>query len=899
MPSRSARSTPLALAPVHLSRLAAVFVAAAAAALPAAATPPAGGRGDLILRDAVAATAPATVVTAGVLAREVVRIDPAVLASLPESLWLELAPGELLHALRTGSEAAADGGLVWRGRFAEDDHDYSSVTLSLHRGLLHATIETSAGPVYALRPLTGGGSELLTLDPAAAPACTAADDLAPGAGTGRGAAGPAATGAAAAEANGAPRIGILALYTQNLPTLLGGVGAVEAYAHSQVAVLNTTFGNSGVDGRAYLAGVRPWPRDSLSSTINRAVERAASNPEILALREQLGGDLVAILAELGTFPSSGCGVATVMTRGLRGPQMADRATSLSVYECNADGFVFVHEVGHNMGAQHDPGNATAPAGAAYDFSFGHGVDDAFRTIMAYPGACTGCRRVNLFSNPLRSLDGHATGIHDRRDNARTLSLTFPLVASFRAGEPPPGPPPAQRPAAPSQLSAQAVSATEVALAWIDNAGDETGFDVDGRAAGGAWQRLARLPADSVAHTAGDLLPGTAYRFRVRALGDGPPSAYSAQATATTPPAAPGVPQGLSAEPASSSEVTLRWVAAPDASAYEVEVRGADPAGDRPASPIAAAPEGARIGGLAAASPYTFRVRAMGPTGASEWSAPASTTTRGAPGAPCVADDATLCLLGDRFEVRAHWRNPRPPFGHGTALAKAASGAGGTGAFTFFDPDNVELVVKLIDGRSVNGAFWHFHGALSDVEYWVSVRDTASDAVRTYRNPPFALCGLGDTSAFAAPEDGADAASRAAAPVLVPLSAAPRRTAAGASAADGACTPGAETLCLAGGRFRVEVDWENPHLAGDRGVGRVFDGLGGAVSGHFWFFHPDSLDLAVKILDGRSINGHFWILWGGLSDVGYTLRVTDTESGESHDFVNPPLTLCGGAVTDLL
>ena len=56
---------------------------------------------------------------------------------------------------------------------------------------------------------------------------------------------------------------------------------------------------------------------------------------------------------------------------------------------------------------------------------------------------------------------------------------------------------------------------------------------------------------------------------------------------------------------------------------------------------------------------------------------------------------------------------------------------------------------------------------------------------------------------------------------------------------------------------------------------------------------------MKVLDGRPINGHFWIFWGGLSDVGYTIHVTDTTSGEGHDFVNDPYTLCGGAVTDQL
>ena len=290
------------------------------------------------------------------------------------------------------------------------------------------------------------------------------------------------------------------------------------------------------------------------------------------------------------------------------------------------------------------------------------------------------------------------------------------------------------------------------------------------------------------------------------------------------------------------------------------------------------------------------MRALNETGAGPWSPAASATTRGAAG-PCAADGDTLCLLGGRFAVEAQWRNPRAPFGHGVAAAAPAPGSQRTGLFTFFDPANVELVVKMLDGRSVNGAFWTFYGALSDVEYWVTVRDTESGELRTYRNEPYKICGRGDTTAFVMGPEEPSVGAR-------PCRAGPRhfcgiRACGWTRAAEAGCTPGPDTLCLAGGRFRIEVGWENPHVAGSHGTGHVYAGLGGDVTGHFWFFRPDNLELAVKVLDGRAINGHFWILWGGLSDVGYTLHVTDTESATSHDFVNPPLTLCGGAVTDVL
>jgi len=71
----------------------------------------------------------------------------------------------------------------------------------------------------------------------------------------------------------------------------------------------------------------------------------------------------------------------------------------------------------------------------------------------------------------------------------------------------------------------------------------------------------------------------------------------------------------------------------------------------------------------------------------------------------------------------------------------------SGSFWFFGPDNLELTVKVLDGRPLNGKFWVFFGALSDVEYTVTVTDTTTNAVRSYRNAPGTLCGQADTAAF--------------------------------------------------------------------------------------------------------------------------------------------------------
>ena len=109
---------------------------------------------------------------------------------------------------------------------------------------------------------------------------------------------------------------------------------------------------------------------------------------------------------------------------------------------------------------------------------------------------------------------------------------------------------------------------------------------------------------------------------------------------------------------------------------------------------------------------------------------------------CPADGVTLCL-GDRFRVQVSWTDHDGNTGVGHPVQLALD----TGAFWFFGSDNLELMIKVLDGRAVNGHFWVFYGALSDVRYTITVTDTATGATKTYTNPPGQLASRADTEAF--------------------------------------------------------------------------------------------------------------------------------------------------------
>jgi hypothetical protein len=113
-------------------------------------------------------------------------------------------------------------------------------------------------------------------------------------------------------------------------------------------------------------------------------------------------------------------------------------------------------------------------------------------------------------------------------------------------------------------------------------------------------------------------------------------------------------------------------------------------------------------------------------------------------AQCVATSTALCLNASRFRVSVAWQVPaQGTSGVGTGTALTSD----TGEFWFFSANNIELVVKVVDGRAFNNHFWVFYGALSNVQYTITVTDTQTNAVKTYTNPSGNLASVADVVAF--------------------------------------------------------------------------------------------------------------------------------------------------------
>lgn len=268
--------------------------------------------------------------------------------------------------------------------------------------------------------------------------------------------------------------------------------------------------------------------------------------------------------------------------------------------------------------------------------------------------------------------------------------------------------------------------------------------------------------------------------------------------------------------------------------------------------------------------------------------------------PCDPDNSRLCLEQDRFRVEVHWRDYSDSQGIGQVQALDSDNSG---LFWYFEPDNLEMLVKVLDGCSINDHFWVFAAAGTDVEYTLQVTDTLTGEFTEYVNPlGVSSPAITDTTAFATCSESNEAGSPPGIPPrsdeLVPRSPESLRSdlvsRSRRSTREGfTCESDDTTLCLNDHRFEARINWKDYNDL--MGVGRV-EPLDSDDSGLYWFFDRDNLEMLVKVLDGCGINDRFWVFAAATTDVEYTLTVTDTTTGEIVEYTNP-LGTPSPAITD--
>ena len=226
------------------------------------------------------------------------------------------------------------------------------------------------------------------------------------------------------------RVDVFVMYTQGAVNQAGGQTQLDDWLLWAVADSNAIYASSGIALSMRLVGsalAQGYTENASMSNDLYALTDTADGvlDEVLPLRNAARADLVALVRADG---GGACGIAWLAGGN---PSQEGYGYSVTALGCFTNR-TFTHELGHNMGCCHAPGDGGGClSGGVFPYSTGHrffGVSGAeYRTVMAYaPGT-----RIPRLSSPLVSYDGTPTGVVDARDNARTINITRLAFTQYR------------------------------------------------------------------------------------------------------------------------------------------------------------------------------------------------------------------------------------------------------------------------------------------------------------------------------------------------------------------------------------------------------------------------------------------------------------------------------------
>lgn len=346
-------------------------------------------------------------------------------------ILLPLFPDLPVTVQVTARDVTADGRLVWRG---QPEGVTGFVNLVING--IQITGQVQLGDrVIEIRPAAFGLHRIIEIDQSAFPRegdasqAPAAPAFTPGGSQ------PSSPRGTTASPDSNTTINVLVVYGDRSAAASSDIASEIQLA---VSTSNTVYVNSGIPITLNLVGTQQMSgyNESARSYTNVLNDLTGTSDGYMdtvhTLRTSLQADLVVYLTERTEY----CGLAWLYNG------YAQYGFSVVTRSCASSNYSFPHELGHNMGANHDRYVSTDASTSAYNYGY---IDPTapvpVRTVMAYNDGCAAvgvtCARLPYFSSPYLTYNGRALGVNpwstSAAYNVRKLTETRTAISAFRNG----------------------------------------------------------------------------------------------------------------------------------------------------------------------------------------------------------------------------------------------------------------------------------------------------------------------------------------------------------------------------------------------------------------------------------------------------------------------------------
>jgi len=320
---------------------------------------------------------------------------------------------------------AEDGSLAWYGRIEDDG---GSVVLSVYENAVFGLIESMLG-VYKIEPDQNGSYWIYEVDFSKAAKFDDGGVL------------PTepyeiygveedVDAVTAAKTT----VTVLVVYTKGFKKAYPGA-QLNAQINFLIGVANTSFNNSKVQLQLRLVGKkkRNYSDDKDFFTALQDITNGnGAFKKVKTWRNNFKADVVVLLRVFKSGNNGVCGLAWVMSKLSVGfAPAAYSVVQVGRIDLGGGSFQFcsdqtlAHEIGHNMGSNHNQGDTPS----VFPYALGHRfVPGQYMTIMSY--AANGEQTVSYWSNPKARYLGNKCGTA-KLNNGKSLKKVMNTVAKWR------------------------------------------------------------------------------------------------------------------------------------------------------------------------------------------------------------------------------------------------------------------------------------------------------------------------------------------------------------------------------------------------------------------------------------------------------------------------------------